>query len=83
MAHRKGLNVPRDISVVGFDDTIAGTVWPELTTVRQPIAEIGGLAVDILVENIRRIRAGTPPLVKNHLIAHKLVIRESTALPRL
>jgi LacI family transcriptional regulator len=81
MAHRKGLSVPQDISVVGFDDTIAGTVWPELTTVRQPIAEIGRLAVDILVANIRRVRAGDPPLIKNHLIAHKLVVRESTASP--
>jgi LacI family transcriptional regulator len=79
MAHRKGLSVPQDVSVVGFDDTIAGTVWPELTTVRQPIAEIGGVAVDILVANIRRVRAGDPPLIKNHLIAHKLVVRESTA----
>jgi LacI family transcriptional regulator len=39
VAHRRALDVPGDLSVVGFDDTpIATTVWPELTTIRQPIA---------------------------------------------
>lgn len=83
MAHRKGLSVPQDVSVVGFDDTIAGIVWPELTTIRQPIAEIGATAIDIIVENIRLIRAGSTPNIKNHLIEHTLMLRESAAPPPL
>ena len=39
VAHRRGLDVPRDLTIVGFDDTApATTVWPELTTVQQPVA---------------------------------------------
>jgi LacI family transcriptional regulator len=81
MAHRKGLDVPQDLSVVGFDDTIAGIVWPELTTIRQPIAEIGATALDLLVENIRLIRAGFTPKIENHLIEYTLMVRESAAPP--
>lgn len=44
-----GLQVPADISVAGFDDTaIARTVWPGLTTVRQPISEMANQAVTVL-----------------------------------
>src|SRR5690606_18463186 len=55
VAHRRGLDVPRDLSVVGYDDTSAATtVWPELTTVRQPIAAMAYSAMDILVRAINR-----------------------------
>lgn len=77
IAHRKSLNVPQDLSVVGFDDTIAGSVWPELTTVRQPISEIGAQAIDVLVQSINMLRSGQSPKPENHLIAHTLVMRES------
>lgn len=78
-AHRRGLTVPQDLSVVGFDDTIAGSVWPELTTVRQPISEIGAKAVDVLVEDIRILRAGGYITQENILIPHSLITRESTS----
>ena len=59
VAHRRGLDVPGDLSVAGFDDTpLATTVWPPLTTVRQPIAEMAREAVRLLVEQIRGRRAG-------------------------
>src|SRR5206468_4177465 len=39
VAHRRGLDVPGDLTVVGFDDTApVTTVWPELTTIRQPVS---------------------------------------------
>lgn len=57
MAHRLALDVPKDISVVGFDDTpLAVTVYPELTTIRQPIAAMARTAVDLLARHIRAVR---------------------------
>ena len=53
-AHRRGLDVPRDLTVVGFDDTlIASTIWPELTTIQQPIARMAAEAIDMLVTAFR------------------------------
>jgi len=82
VAHRKGLEVPGDLSVTGFDDTpLATTVWPELTTIRQPIAEMAREAVRLLFEQIRGRRAGTPPQVVHKMLKFTLVKRDSSAAP--
>lgn len=48
-AHMNGFKVPKDLSVAGFDDTeIATTMWPELSTVRQPIVEMSVQAINLL-----------------------------------
>ena len=81
VAHRHGLDVPRDLSVVGFDDTSAATtVWPELTTVRQPVAAMADSAVDILLRSIRRKERDTRVVV-DHVVAHQLIKRDSVAPP--
>jgi LacI family transcriptional regulator len=50
-AHRRGLSLPRDLSVCGFDDSSLGSsVWPPLTTVRQPLRDIGWQAADLLLD---------------------------------
>ena len=55
----RGLSVPRDISVCGFDDTpIAHQVYPALTTVRQPTREMGRLAAVELIKEIREQGGG-------------------------
>ena len=84
IAHRMGLDVPSDLTVVGFDDApLATTIWPELTTVRQPIMEIAGAAVDLLVRHIRARRAGQV-LCSEHVVKDfALVRRQSDAAPRL
>lgn len=82
VAHRRGLAVPGDLSVVGFDDTTASTmVWPELTTLHQPVAEMADTAIDILLREIRR---GTPAdrVTVSHRLAHQLVPRASVTRPR-
>lgn len=49
-AHKLGLNIPSDISITGFDDTpVSEIVWPPLTTVHQPIRQLGARAVEHLV----------------------------------
>ena len=81
VAHRRGLDVPRDLSVVGYDDTSAATtVWPELTTIRQPIAAMADSAVDILLRSIRR-KDRDIHMVVDHVVAHELVERASVAAP--
>ena len=80
VAHRMGLDVPRDLSIAGFDDTpLATTVWPALTTVRQPIAEMAREAVKLLLEQIRRKRAAAPQQAVQKLLEFTLLLRESTA----
>jgi LacI family transcriptional regulator len=82
VAHRRGLDVPRDLSVVGYDDTAtATTVWPELTTIRQPIAQMAEAALDILIRKIRKRRDGEALGAIDKLVAHELVVRQSAAPP--
>jgi LacI family transcriptional regulator len=81
VAHRRGLDVPRDLSVVGFDDTSAATtVWPELTTLHQPIAEMADAAIDILLRTIRH-RSDDARVLTDHVLPHGLVMRDSVAHP--
>ncbi|MBB5875615.1 LacI family DNA-binding transcriptional regulator [Xanthomonas sp. 3498] len=81
VAHRRGLEVPRDLSVVGFDDTSAATtVWPELTTIHQPIASMADAAIDILLRSIRRKRDDAR-MSSDHVVPHRLVLRGSVASP--
>lgn len=80
VAHRKGLDVPRDISVVGFDDTaIATTLWPELTTVRQPIGEMAMKAVELLFKEMRERKANSKVKPVDVVMHHTLIERQSTA----
>jgi LacI family transcriptional regulator len=82
VAHRRGLEVPRDLSVVGFDDTAtATTVWPELTTIRQPIAEMAEAALDILIQKIKKHRGGESLSSIDRLVPHEVVVRQSAAAP--
>lgn len=82
VAHRRGLDVPRDLTVCGFDDTaLATTIWPELTTIRQPIEEMSRTAVDILVKEIRARRAGARGRQRHEMLGFTLVQRRSDGPP--
>jgi LacI family transcriptional regulator len=83
VAHRRSLDVPNDLSVVGFDDTpIATTVWPELTTIRQPIAAMAEAAINLLLHKIRRPKDRHAHQHVDHLVPYVLVKRDSVAPPR-
>jgi LacI family transcriptional regulator len=80
VAHRVGLDVPKDLTVVGFDDTpLATTIWPALTTVRQPVAAMARKAVELVLEEIRLRRLGETLEPSVHLLNFTLVKRESSA----
>jgi len=82
VAHRRHLDVPRDLTVCGFDDTdFALSIWPELTTIHQPIAEMSRAAVEILVERIREKRSGRTPKREQRLLDFMFVRRESDGAP--
>jgi LacI family transcriptional regulator, galactose operon repressor len=77
-ARRLGLRVPEDLSIVGFDDVeFAELLGPALTTVRQPLEEMGRMAVSLLTRLIEQ----QPVEALRVELATRLVVRESTAPP--
>jgi LacI family transcriptional regulator len=80
VAHRFGLEVPRDLTIAGFDDTtVATTIWPGLTTIRQPVAAMARKAIEILVEEIRLQGTGHTLGPQQHIVNFTLIKRESSA----
>jgi LacI family repressor for deo operon, udp, cdd, tsx, nupC, and nupG len=76
----RGLRVPGDISVIGFDDTrYARVMDPPLTTVHQPAEDIGTRVMQRLLTEIDN---GTGREATPEIVPHRLVIRRSTAPPR-
>ena len=79
-AQARGLVVPDDLSVVGFDDNpLATRMRPALTTVRQDVAAKGHAAAAALTAAIARSRNGTSTRVRHVLLPTELVVRDSTA----
>jgi LacI family repressor for deo operon, udp, cdd, tsx, nupC, and nupG len=79
VARRHGLRVPADLSVVGFDDIrFARHIDPPLTTIAQPMREIGEGTVRLLLEILR----GDEIKPVSVTLPHQLVVRGSTAPPR-
>jgi LacI family transcriptional regulator len=79
-AHQVRLDVPKDLTIVGFDDTpLATTMWPALTTVRQPVAAMARKAVELLLEEVRLRRLGRTLEPLQHVMKFTLVKRESSA----
>lgn len=84
VAQRRHLDVPADLSVCGFDDTaIASTIWPELTTIRQPIRQMTAWAVDAGARMLKAKRAGERVKPETKTLPYTLVRRESDAAPPL
>ncbi|MFD4231601.1 LacI family DNA-binding transcriptional regulator [Streptomyces sp. NPDC058545] len=75
----RNVHVPRDISVIGVDDTVAGRLnRPRLTTVAMPTAAAGRTAVDLLIQ---ALETSGEPATAQTMLATSLVVRDSTAAP--
>lgn len=80
LAHRRGLAVPADLSIAGFDDTpVAIRVWPALTTIRQPVPLMAERAAAALIARAQGLE--TPERELDEIVAFSLLERESTARP--
>ena len=79
VAQQRGLNVPGDLSLVSFDDS-PGVRFsaPPLTAVRQPVAEMAGRSVELLIA----IVAGVEPEGLEHKLDFELIVRDSTGAAR-
>jgi LacI family transcriptional regulator len=76
----KGLRVPEDVSIIGYDDIpVASFLYPPLSTMRQPIREVGALAAKLLIDEIARSRAADESAATHHLLPPELIVRESVA----
>jgi DNA-binding LacI/PurR family transcriptional regulator len=74
-ARSRGLEVPRDVSVIGYDDsTLMAFTDPPLTTVRKPVAAMASAATAMLIEAV----SGNPHVPENYLFSPELVVRAST-----
>ncbi len=81
-AHKMGFNLPRDLSVVGFDDTpVSEIIWPPLTTIHQPLKTMGARAAEILFDMVGGEPSPVPDGSLVTLVSHRLVIRESATTP--
>lgn len=77
--HEHGLSVPRDISVIGYDDTFAPFLTPLLTTVRLPAHELGETAARLAIERLNSKEVKKP---KEYRLESQLIVRKSTAKVR-
>jgi LacI family transcriptional regulator len=80
VAHRRGIDVPSGLSICGFDDaSLAASIWPTLTTVRRPTAELTATLFRVLLGGIAGKDANAP--AERIVLQHSIVCRESDGPP--
>ena len=73
-ARERGLEIPKQLAIVGFDDThVASHVWPQLTTARQPIEEMAKVATNLLIQKLSGREVKSPA----DLFGCEVIIRDS------
>jgi LacI family transcriptional regulator len=81
VAHSRGLSVPADLSIIGFDDSPTAThIWPALSTVRWPIREMGSRAARTLVPDF--LTNAKPADDENPVMPSTFIERQSVAPPK-
>lgn len=81
-AHRRHIDIPGELTVCGFDDTLlATTIWPEITTIRQPIVDMSHRAIEMLENAVRARRTGAAPESPHLTVDFELIERGSAGPP--
>ncbi len=75
----RGLDIPRDVSITGFDDIAAPYAWPPMTTVRHMFDEMGQAAVEMMMD---MINSDDDPQFAPRMLPANLIVRQSTATPK-
>jgi DNA-binding LacI/PurR family transcriptional regulator len=73
----ENLNVPNNISVIGFDNAFAAYMRPKLTTISLPAYQLGQIGAQLILERIERRYQGAPRIIT---LPEELIIRGSTTL---
>ena len=84
-ARELGMDVPRDLSIAGYDDSeVSRLSWPPITTIHQPVREMAWDATDRLLRKLdsKSEDVGTGELEGHKLHPYRLIVRGSTASPR-
>jgi LacI family transcriptional regulator len=78
VAHRRNIPIPEQLSVAGFDDSpISRKVWPQITTIRQPVVEMTSMAVEMLAHRFNNEEGEAA--VETRYLPYELITRSSTA----
>jgi len=81
VAHRRGLNVPEDLSVVGFDNgPSAISVWPELTTMDQPVGPMAAAAYELVLRAINGDETADGSPISEQFRECQLIVRGSSGV---
>jgi LacI family transcriptional regulator len=81
-AHKHQLQVPQDLSIIGFDDIpLAQAVSPGLTTIAQPIAQLAQKSIDLLLEKMNRRSAAAEPCETQRIMLAPHLIERDTCAP--
>lgn len=78
MLEEKGISVPEDIAVTGYDNSLIGQSSPiGITTIAHPQEKLGEMAAELILEKIRKVPEEESSVKR--LISPELIVRESTA----
>ena len=81
VAHRRGLRVPRDLAVIGFDNMAESAYfWPALSTINHNLYELGCRAVQATVEQIETVHRDEKLEPQNIWLSPELIVRESSVV---
>ena len=79
VAHDRGLSIPKDLSVVGFDDSpLSRQVWPSLTTVRQPVSDMAERATEMVIQARQQTRPNATERASTITFAYEVILRSSS-----